>query len=95
MISIGITGPESSGKTTISKYIAEEFNAHIVEEYSREYLSKKTQYDLIDLIKIAKEQFKRIKKAQKEHNLVICDTELTVIKVWVEDKFKEFRSSDP
>lgn len=90
MITIGITGPESSGKTTISEYIAKEFNAYLVEEYARKYLSNKPKYDLIDLIKIAKEQFKKIKNAQKKQHLIICDTELTVIKVWVEDKFKEY-----
>lgn len=89
MITIGITGPESSGKTSISKYIAEEFNGVLVEEYSREYLSNNPKYDLNDLKKMASEQLKRIKKAQKDNNLVICDTELTVIKVWAEDKFKE------
>ena len=37
-----ITGPESTGKSTLSKQLAEYYNCELVEEYAREYIDKLT-----------------------------------------------------
>jgi len=82
-IKIAFTGPESSGKTTMSKWLSEHFSFDFVEEYAREHLSQKTDYNREDLNKIAIEQFRR---NQASGNLAI-DTEMLVMKVWCEEKY--------
>lgn len=81
---IAIVGPESSGKTALAIQLSEHFNAPLVEEYAREYLlARKGIYHQKDLIEIAKGQLKLEAEAlQKASNLVICDTNLLVIKIW-------------
>ena len=87
MKKIVFTGPESSGKTTISQAISTKFHLPIVEEYARKYLTElKREYTYKDLIKIAKGQ---LQSEQKESNnkLLICDTNLQVIKIWSQIKY--------
>lgn len=80
---IAFTGPESSGKTTMSKWLSEHFSFDFVEEYAREHLSQKTNYNREDLNKIATEQFRRY---QASGSMAI-DTEMLVMKVWFEEKY--------
>ncbi|MFD2200508.1 AAA family ATPase [Shivajiella indica] len=84
-----VIGPESTGKSTLSQTLAAHFSVPWVPEYAREYLEKldrSYQYD--DLLKIAKGQVAlEEKEAEKAKNLLICDTDLHVIKVWSEHKF--------
>ena len=40
-VRIAFTGPECSGKSTMAKWLADEYSLKIVEEYAREYLQKK------------------------------------------------------
>mgnify|MGYP002029345080 FL=1 len=82
-VKIAFTGPESSGKTTMSKWLSEHLSFDFVEEYAREYLSQKTDYNREDLNKIALEQFRR---NQASGNLAI-DTEMLVMKLWHEEKY--------
>ena len=45
-----LIGPESTGKTTLSVHLAKLYNFDLIEEYSREYLSKtNNSYDYEDL----------------------------------------------
>ena len=83
-IKIAFTGPESSGKTTLANLIAETFGGVLIEEYAREYLHQKTSYEQIDLDVIARKQ---IENWKVEDDLIIADTELTVIKVWSEYRY--------
>ena len=84
-LKIAFTGPESSGKTTLAKLIAATLDGHFIEEYAREYLSDKESYNQMDLDIIAKKQLENWKV---KSNLLIADTELTVIKVWSDYRFK-------
>jgi nicotinamide riboside kinase len=83
-LKIAFTGPESSGKTTISKLLALSVNGIWIEEYAREYLQSKNGYEIGDLDNIAKGQ---IKKWSFENKLLVADTEMTVIKVWSEYRY--------
>lgn len=86
MTRIIITGPESSGKSTISKELSNYFNFPLIEEYARTYLKKiERGYDIHDLVKIAKTQYK-LEKKHKDY--VICDTDLITIKIWSEYKYQ-------
>lgn len=87
MLRIAITGPESTGKSTLSEQLAKYFSCAFVPEYARTYLSKKNgSYQKEDLLAIAREQFKQNNETQ-DSKLVICDTEITVIKVWSDFKY--------
>ena len=86
MIKIAITGPESSGKTTLCRQLAKEHHCQWIPEYAREYLANKSEYSLSDLDLMAQEQCKRWQSAENQ-NLVIYDTEMLVYKIWSAFKF--------
>jgi nicotinamide riboside kinase len=82
MHKIIVTGPESSGKTTLCKALSKHFNLHFSKEYAREYLEKLNgNYNQGDLLKIAKEQLKY------EKNTQLLDTDLITIKIWSKYKY--------
>ncbi len=85
---IVITGTESSGKTTLSNLLAEEYKANIVSEFAREYLQKLGRdYDFDDVIKMAKEQLHLEEEVGGE--LAILDTDLTVYAIWIKEKYNK------
>lgn len=89
MIRIAVTGPESTGKTTLSNALAHHFEAPWHEEYAREYLQQlQGAYNYEDLSVIALAQNEQRKRASREQ-LVIHDTENLVLKVWAAFKFKK------
>ena len=91
---IVLFGPESSGKTTLAKQIAEKYGVPWVSEYAREYLQNKwdnegkvCQPD--DLIPIAIGQIdlenKAIDQAEKSDSpFIVCDTDLLETLVYSE-----------
>jgi nicotinamide riboside kinase len=82
MLKIIVTGPESSGKTTLCKTLSEHFKISFTEEYAREYLNNVgREYKEEDLIEIAKGQL------QSETNSQLLDTDLITIKIWSEYKY--------
>lgn len=96
LIKVVLYGPESTGKTTLAKQLAEHFNTLWVPEYMREYLQnkwnlKKELVDKDDLIPIAEGQTKLENEASKEVNkLLICDTNLLELKVYSEYYYNGF-----
>ncbi len=90
MKKIVITGPESSGKTFLSKQLAREFSAPVVPEFAVEYLMNTGgKYDYDDLLNISIGQIELEDKIQVEYNsnLLICDTDLITIKIWSQVKY--------
>lgn len=86
---ICVTGPECTGKTDLSKYLANHFKTAWVPEYARGYLEKlNLPYEQSDLVKIAHGQIRMEDEWLTEANgLEICDTNLITIKIWSEYKF--------
>ena len=77
-----ITGPESSGKTTLCKALSKHFKIPFSKEYARQYLKViKKKYTQTDLLIIAKTQL----KSEKES--AILDTDLITIKIWSNEKY--------
>ena len=86
---IVITGPESTGKSTLAAQLADHFNTQRVPEYARTYIDQlKRPYCESDLLAIAKGQFdgerQVLLQAEKP---VFLDTSLEVIKIWSEKKY--------
>lgn len=86
---IVIIGGESTGKSTLSKALAEHYKTQWVPEFAREYLEKLNRtYNQNDLTIIAKGQLKlEDEKAKHANQFLFCDTDLNVIKVWSEFKY--------
>lgn len=85
-----ITGPESSGKTTLAQQLAEVLDCHWVPEFAREYLDGiDRDYRESDLLLIAKGQIKLEDSFSiKADQYLICDTDLLTIKIWSEYKYQ-------
>src|SRR5688572_29846161 len=86
---IAIVGPESSGKTFLAEKLATHYQCLWVPEYAREYLEKITQpYAKEDVDQIARGQITAEDvAAKKSKSLLICDTNLLVIKIWMDHKY--------
>ena len=91
MLRVAITGPESSGKTSLAESLAAHFAGALVPEYAREYLTGLGRaYTRDDLDVIAKRQLSLEAEAVEasEDGLVIFDTDVFVLKIWYEFKYK-------
>ena len=83
-----VTGPESCGKTTLAKQLADRLEAPLVNEAARDYLQNKDSYQKSDLLKIAKLQSAmEQEKAALSADKLVCDTDLLVILIWSEVKY--------
>ena len=89
-IKVVMFGPESTGKTTLSKQLARYYNSVWVPEYAREYLPNKWNNERKtcepkDLLPIAIGQMNiENHLAQKTDTVLICDTDLLETKVYSE-----------
>ena len=84
---IVVTGPESTGKTTLTEALALQLNATWIPEYARSYIEKlQRPYHYQDLENIAQHQIHQEKKYSKIANngILLMDTWLIVTKVWFE-----------
>lgn len=100
---IVITGPESSGKTTLAQDLAAHYGTAWVHEAARNYLAARTAsgsagaYEEGDLLAIARFQL-RVEDGcaaaigKEDPQLLFCDTDLITIRIWGEEKYGR---SDP
>ncbi len=86
---VAIIGPESTGKSKLASELASCFNTNIVDEYAREYFKGKSyEYTIDDLVAIAVGQMKNEEYiASISKNIIFCDTELIVMKIWANEVF--------
>ncbi len=84
-----VLGPECTGKTDLSQQLAAHYQTAWVAEYARAYLDKLGRpYVQSDLLKIAHGQLRMEQEWARDANrLLICDTNLIVVKVWSEFKY--------
>lgn len=81
-IRIGIIGPESTGKTTLTNQLAAIYSGTAVPEYARTYVEQlHTQYTYDDVCNIAKKQIEEITSTYHTR-YVFFDTELIITYVW-------------
>ena len=88
---VAVIGPECTGKSDLSAFLSDHFQAPWVPEYARGFLDNLNRpYEQHDLLTIAHGQLRIEEEWSREANeLLICDTNLYVIKVWSEFKFGE------
>ncbi len=93
IVKVVLFGPESSGKTTLSKHLARHYNTVWAPEYAREYLQKKWNNvrktcENSDLLPIARGQMELENRlAKKADKLLVCDTDLLETKVYSEEYY--------
>lgn len=100
IVKVVLFGPESTGKTSLSKQLARHYNTVWVPEYAREYLQNKWNNERktcenSDLLPIAKGQMQLENElAKKADKILICDTDLLETKVYSEEYYGGFVNPD-
>ena len=87
LMKIVVTGPESTGKTTLSEALVSRFNAALIPEYARSYVEALDRsYVFNDLENIARYQIQEEKRVAEstDSNLILMDTWLIITQVWFE-----------
>ena len=84
-----VIGPESTGKRTLCAALAAALDTVWIDEYAREYLTGlQHEFSQADLLRIAEGQLELERAAiDRANRLLICDTNLHVIRVWSENKY--------
>lgn len=89
---VGIIGPESTGKSTLARYLARRYEGTYVPEYARTYVEQKGSMDITwdELCEIARHQIEELKDVSIQHSeFSFFDTELIVTKVWFDYTFHQ------
>ncbi len=92
MKKIVVIGPESTGKSTLCKQLAEHYKTVWCEEYAREYLNEHGKdYSYENLLTIAKGQLEleEIATTKASNDLLFIDTNMYVMQVWCEFVFNK------
>jgi len=86
---VAVIGPECTGKSDLSQFLAGHFKTEWVPEYARGFIDHLTRpYEQHDLLTIAHGQLRLEDEYVRDANQILfCDTNLYVIKVWSEVKF--------
>jgi NadR type nicotinamide-nucleotide adenylyltransferase len=89
---VAIVGAESTGKTWLAEALADYYAEPFVPEYAREYLLERGldyDYTEADVLTMAKAQMVSEEAiAPKARRLLFCDTNLVVIKVWMDHSYQ-------
>lgn len=95
MKTILITGPESSGKSTLAKRLGMQFDFLVLDEYARDYLEQHgptyTQETILDIAKSHTQKYEQLID-RNSHELVLLDSYLLNLKIWSTEKYA---SCDP
>ncbi len=100
LVKVVLFGPESSGKTTLSRQLARFYNTVWVPEYARNYLQEKWNIERKtceqkDMMPIAYGQMELENKlAKKADRILICDTDLLETKVYSQEFYNGFVDED-
>lgn len=88
---IALIGPESSGKTTLCRDLADHYQSVWVPEFARDYVAALgRKYTVEDIVYCYNQQLKQEKELMaKANKYIFSDTELIIAKVWSEDVFKK------
>ena len=85
LIKVAITGPESTGKSTLAQQLAGHYRDIWVPEFARTYIAGLSRpYSAADVEQIARGQLALHQQAcAQASRFVFADTDLLVIKIWM------------
>ena len=88
-VRVVVTGPESSGKTTLTLELAERLNIPFALEYSRVYIAEHgPEYEYDTLLTMAREHLVYQREQVPEAAPIgLFDTDLTNYKIWCQEAF--------
>jgi len=89
MYKVVVTGPESTGKTEICKFLAASFETDYIPEYAREYIASLNRpYVFEDVEKIARVQVEQLQQQQDgKLPVLFLDTYLIITKIWFREVY--------
>jgi len=91
LIKIAIVGPESTGKSTMGKFLANEFHSICIPEYARYYCKDlNNTYTLQDELNMFHGQL-ALEDAiidNTAHEIYFCDTTILTVKIWSDHLFQ-------
>lgn len=88
MLKIIVTGPESSGKTSLCKALSEHYKIPFTKEFARVYLTDLGKnYLQEDLLEIAKGQLENEQLNNGNQQISLHDTDLISLKIWSNYKY--------
>lgn len=87
-----VSGPESTGKTTLARELAARFQTVYVYEYAREYVENLSRpYNYQDVVHIARKQLLLEKEMLgKARGILFYDTHLEITRIWFTEVFKKY-----
>ncbi len=87
-LKIVLTGPESTGKSSLGRALSRHFSWPLLGEYARGYLEiNGPSYGLDDLKRIAAGQIEAEKAMAAKKESFFADSDLLTIRIWLDDKF--------
>lgn len=85
MVRVVLTGPESTGKSMLTRSLADHFGGIGVPEYAREYIERlKRPYTEEDVLTIARHQAGQFATPGNTDRPFFFDTGLIITRVWLE-----------
>jgi len=75
-------GPESTGKSTLARHLAEVYHTEVVPEVARELITS-NEFSVDDIIRIGQAQTDRVKEKLKTANQILfCDSDLITTQIY-------------
>lgn len=91
MLKFAVTGPESTGKTTLCMQLANKYGTHYVPEIAREFCEKinrtPTLKEILDLIELQKAEEQKL--IHPGLDMLFLDTDYINFKIWIEEVYKQ------
>lgn len=87
---IAVVGPESTGKSTVARFLAEQLKSICVPEYARYYCENlNNQYTLQDEVNMfyGQRALEDALLSTVNNGILICDTTIMTVKVWCDHLF--------
>jgi HTH-type transcriptional repressor of NAD biosynthesis genes len=88
-LKVVILGTESTGKTILTKKLAQYYNCSYVHEAGRELIPNSKSFEYNDLYIVANEHAKNIRKAILKNHLTIIDTDIHITKSYANFVFNK------